>query len=147
MCCETWAAAYRASVILAGTRVVPLPPGLAQAMREWKAVVPANQMNLVFPGPSGGAFSCSGLNAWFRRGGGVHANYSLVSLRAFFVVWCRAGPPDGKGGVTDAQLYRLLGRSIPWSEIHGIAKFGNRPIDLERYAAAERAVFSWEEPS
>jgi hypothetical protein len=45
------------------------------------------------------------------------------------------------------QLYRLLGRSPPWPGMIRIMEFGDAPIDLERYAAAERAVFSREDSS
>lgn len=125
-------------------RVIPLPPMLAQALREWRAVVPFSPMNLVFPNQSRGTFSPKGLAIWYRRGGGLYSSYPLMSLRAFFIAWCMAGPPDGKGGLTQVQLARLLGKAILWDRMRSILEFGPEPIDLKRYAAAERAVFSSE---
>ncbi|MBN9068317.1 MAG: tyrosine-type recombinase/integrase, partial [Rhizobiales bacterium] len=111
-------------------RVIPLPPLLAGALREWNGTVSANRMNLVFPRRSGDVFSCRGLAAWFKGGGGLYARYPHLSLHRFFMIWCSAGLSDGRGGLTANQLAYLLGHRIPLNEEFVMYSSGYTPIDM-----------------
>jgi len=134
----------------AGERTIPLPPTVANALREWKLACPAGSLNLVFPNAQGGVQDYSNI---LKRGlwpaqitAGVvdahgHAKYTgLHSLRHFYASWCINRKKDG-------------GLELPLKLVQGRLGHASIQITADRYghlfpsaddgselAAAERAL-------
>ena len=134
----------------AGERTIPLPPTVANALREWKLACPAGNLNLVFPNAQGSVQDYSNI---LKRGlwpaqiaAGVvdahgHAKYTgLHSLRHFYASWCINRKKDG-------------GLELPLKLVQGRLGHASIQITADRYghlfpsaddgselAAAERAL-------
>src|SRR5262249_36832464 len=88
----------------AGERMIPLPPMVVTALREWKLACPKSDLDLVFPTGRGGVESLSNIT---QRGfipiqvaAGVtkagRAKYTgLHALRHFYASWCINRRIDG----------------------------------------------------
>jgi integrase len=105
----------------AGHRAVPLPPQVANALREWKLQCPKGGHGLVFPTPSGEDIALHNnivraFTAAVRAAGVVDKNgkpkYSgLHALRHFYASWC-INPHDRGGlGLPAKVVQQLLGHS------------------------------------
>jgi integrase len=104
----------------AGTRTVPLPPELMQALKRWKLACPKGEAELVFPTTKGKVQDHGTMLDGVRRAmvtAGVvdkssgAAKYALHALRHFFASWC-INPKDRGGRELPPKLVQtLLGHS------------------------------------
>jgi integrase len=105
----------------AGERAVPLPPNLANALREWKLVCPKSAAGLVFPTGAGGIENHANI---VQRGlapvqvaAGVvtkdgTAKYTgLHALRHFYASWCINRIKDGGLGLPVKIVQHRLGHA------------------------------------
>ena len=105
----------------AGERTVPMPPMLANALREWKLACPPSEHELVFPTGAGGIESHSNIVqrglAPVQMAAGVvtkagKAKYTgLHSLRHFYASWCINRVEDGGLGLPIKIVQHRLGHA------------------------------------
>jgi integrase len=81
----------------AGERTIPLPPLLANALREWKLACPRGELGLVFP-----------------NGRGRVENYSNVVQRALIPIQIAAGVTDKRGQAKYTGLHTLRHFYASW---------------------------------
>jgi integrase len=135
----------------AGERTVPMPPMLANALREWKLACPQSEHELVFPTGAGGVESHSNIVqrglAPVQMAAGVvtragTAKYTgLHSLRHFYASWCINRIEDGGLGLPIKIVQHRLGHAsiAMTSDTYGhLFPSGDDGAEL---AAAERAPF------
>jgi integrase len=145
-----------------GTRTVPLPPLVANALKEWKLACPKSEQDLVFPNRAGGveshhAIRSRGLMPAQQRAGIVVdsgernkdgtavtvAKYSgLHALRHFYASWCINRVADGGLGLPLKIVQERMGHAsvVMTSDVYGhLFPIGD---DGGEMAAAERALFS-----
>ena len=88
----------------AGTRTVPLPPLVVNALKQWKLACPPSELDLVFPSATGRVLRhqmvlYQTLRPVLRAAGIVDASgepkYGLHSLRHFYASWCINRKVDG----------------------------------------------------
>jgi integrase len=104
-----------------GERSVPVPPILANTLREWKLICPKSAMGLVFPTGSGGIENHSNIvqrglapvqiaaGVVDRRG---KAKYTgLHALRHFYASWCINRIKDGGLGLPIKIVQHRLGHA------------------------------------
>ena len=76
----------------AGERVIPMPPRLVSALREWKLACPNGELGLAFPDAKGGDAAAAAGN---MERAGLAAKYGWHSLRHFYASWCINRKVDG----------------------------------------------------
>jgi integrase len=103
-----------------GERTVPLPPIVANVLREWKLACPRTESDLIFVSTSGRIWSLSGIVAYgFHpaqvRAGVVAAGKAkyggLHSLRHFYASWCINRQADGGLGLPLKLVQERLGHA------------------------------------
>jgi integrase len=133
----------------AGERTIPLPPVLANTLREWKLQCPKSELGLVFPTGRGKVVSHSdivqrGLNRAQRKGGVVSedgtAKYNLHALRHFYASWCINRPEDGGLGLQAKIVQHRLGHSSITMTMDVYGHLFPRGDDGAELAAAERML-------
>jgi len=145
-----------------GARTVPLPPLVANALKEWKLACPKGELDLVFPNRAGGieshrAIRGRGLIPTQIRAGVVvdngkldkvgrpvmAAKYTgLHALRHFYASWCINRVADGGLGLPLKLVQERMGHAsvVMTSDVYGhLFPSGD---DGEEMAAAERALFT-----
>lgn len=143
-----------------GERTVPLPPLVANALKEWRLACPKGELGLVFPNKAGGieshhAIRSRGLMpAQVRAGVTVAtgevddkgrpvltAKYTgLHALRHFYASWCINRQADGGLGLPLKLVQERMGHAsvVMTSDVYGhLFPTGD---DGEEMAAAERAL-------
>jgi integrase len=104
-----------------GERTVPLPPIVANVLREWKLACPRTDGDLIFVSTRGRIWSLSGIVAYgFHpaqvRAGVVAAGKAkyggLHSLRHFYASWCINRQADGGLGLPLKLVQERLGHAI-----------------------------------
>ena len=110
----------------AGTRKVPLPPLVANTLREWRLRYPRpngephSPDHLVFPNGSGNPENIANIvqrglkPTWVRAGVTVDgkAKYTgMHSLRHFYASWCINRKPDGGLELTPKMVQQRMGHS------------------------------------
>jgi len=144
-----------------GVRTVPVPPLVANALKEWKLKCPKGDLGLVFPNASGGIESHRALRGrgliptQIRAGVSIDtgkvdkkgnpilaAKYTgLHSLRHFYASWCINRVADGGLGLPLKVVQERMGHAsvVMTSDVYGhLFPTGD---DGEEMAAAERALF------
>ena len=135
----------------AGERTVPMPPLLANTLREWKLACPRSELGLVFPT---GAGEIEYLANIITRGlapvqiaAGVvtkagKAKYTgLHALRHFYASWCINRVEDGGLGLPIKIVQHRLGHAsiVMTSDTYGhLFPSGDDGAEM---AAAEKALF------
>jgi integrase len=143
----------------AGEREVPLPPIVANTLREWKVACPKSDLNLVFPNTSGGVVAHAQIS---REGYGraqiragvvvtvlteegaepvVAAKYTgLHSLRHFYASWCINRRADGGLELPAKVVQERLGHSSITMTMDTYGHLFPRGDDGAELAAAEAAL-------
>jgi integrase len=135
-----------------GERAVPLPPLLANTLREWKLQCPKSETGLVFPTGSGGIENHANI---VQRGlapvqiaagvvtkGGSAKYTGLHSLRHFYASWCINRREDGGLGLPLKLVQARLGHAsiVMTSDRYGhLFPSGD---DGAKLAAAEKMLFA-----
>jgi integrase len=112
-----------------GERVVPLPPMLVNALKEWRLACPKTDENLVFPTKNGTPQShanainrglipsmiAAGVTTTVIKPDGseaIAAKYTgLHALRHFYASWCINAVSDGGLGLTPKAVQARLGHA------------------------------------
>jgi integrase len=149
----------------AGERTIPLPPSVANALREWKLVCPQSELGLVFPTPRGKvqtrfvivehglcpALLAAGVAAPILDSSGkqtrdrdgkpiVIAKYpGMHALRHFYASWCINGKVDGGLELPPKLVQERLGHASIAITIDTYGHLFPRGDDGAELAAAERA--------
>lgn len=145
-----------------GERTVPIPPLVANALKEWKVACPKGDLGLAFPNCAGAveshrAIRSRGLIAAQIRGGVtldtgkvddkgqpiLAAKYTgLHALRHFYASWCINRIADGGLGLPLKMVQERMGHAsvVMTSDVYGHL-FDNGDDGAEM-AAAERALFT-----
>lgn len=144
----------------AGERVVPLPPIVINALKEWKLACPKGELKLVFPNTKGGVEAHAHIvhaglvPAQIRAGVSVptgeldekgkpilEAKYTgLHALRHFYASWCINRTADGGLGLPPKVVQERLGHSSIVITMDTYGHLFPRGDDGEEMAAAERAL-------
>jgi integrase len=132
-----------------GERTVPLPPMVANTLREWKLQCPKGE--LVFPTGTGGIENLANI---LQRGlapaqmaAGVvatdgKAKYALHALRHFYASWCINRREDGGLGLPPKVVQYRLGHSSITVTMDTYGHLFPRGDDGAELAAAEKALFA-----
>ncbi|TAL34944.1 MAG: site-specific integrase [Phenylobacterium sp.] len=143
-----------------GERTVPLPPLVANALKEWRLACPKGELGLVFPNKAGGVESHHAIRsrglmpAQVRAGVAVAtgelddkgqpilaAKYTgLHALRHFYASWCINRQADGGLGLPLKVVQERMGHAsvVMTSDVYGhLFPTGD---DGEEMAAAEQAL-------
>jgi integrase len=104
-----------------GERTIPLPPIVANVLREWKLVCPRTDGDLVFVSARGQVWSLSGIVAYGFHPAQVRAGVvtatgkakygGLHSLRHFYASWCINRQADGGLGLPSKLVQERLGHA------------------------------------
>ncbi|HEV7344391.1 MAG TPA: tyrosine-type recombinase/integrase [Devosia sp.] len=143
----------------AGEREVPLPPIVANTLREWKVACPKSDLNLVFPNTSGGVVAHAQIS---REGYGkaqvragvvvtvgseegaepvVAPKYTgLHSLRHFYASWCINRRADGGLELPAKVVQERLGHSSITMTMDTYGHLFPRGDDGAELAAAEAVL-------
>jgi integrase len=132
-----------------GERTIPLPPMVANALREWKLICPKGELDLVFPNGIGRVESHSTI---IRRGlapvqvaAGVtdhrgRAKYTgLHALRHFYASWCINRRVDGGLELPLKVVQARLGHASIQMTADRYGHLFPRGDDGAELAAAEKA--------
>jgi integrase len=134
-----------------GHRDVPMPPLLANTLREWKLKCPKSELGLVFPTGAGEieyhsnivtrGLGPAQIAAGVVTKGGKAKYTGLHALRHFYASWCINRVEDGGLGLPIKMVQHRLGHAsiTMTSDIYGhLFPSGD---DGKEFAAAERALF------
>lgn len=134
----------------AGERSVPLPPIIANTLREWRLACPKGELDLVFPTGKGTPESHAnvinrGLIPACVKAGVVDsegkAKYTgLHALRHFYASWCVNSVADGGLGLSAKAAQTRLGHSSVVMTLDTYGHLFPRGDDGSELAAAERAL-------
>jgi integrase len=144
-----------------GRRTVPLPPMLANVLREWKLRCPKTTLDLAFPTRRrefqngtviGGSVEyhrtiiARGLRPAQVRAGVVGKNgkakYGLHALRHFYASWCINRPEDGGLGLPPKVVQHRLGHASITMTMDTYGHLFPRGDDGTELAAAEKALLA-----
>ena len=145
-----------------GARAVPLPPLVANALKEWRLACPKSDFGLVFPSRTGavqgyGEIRENGLLPTQTRAGVVvatgetgsdgkpvmAAKYSgLHALRHFYASWCINRVADGGLGLPLKTVQERMGHASVMLTGDTYGHLFPNGDDGEEMAAAERALFT-----
>lgn len=133
-----------------GERTVPLPPIVANALREWRLVCPKSDMDIVFVSRRGRIRANSDLvqfalvpaqiAAGVTTSDGKAKYTGLHSLRHFFASWCINRREDGGLGLTPKLVQERLGHSTIGMTLDVYGHLFPRGDDGSELAVAERAL-------
>jgi integrase len=133
----------------AGRRTVPVGPGLALALKEWKLACPKSEHDLVFPTSTGKIDHhknmLRSLGPVMKATGVVKKDgspkYALHSCRHFFASWC-INPADRGGRELSAKVVQtLLGHSSIMMTLDVYGHLFRDGSDRAELAASEKALF------
>jgi integrase len=135
----------------AGRRTIPLPPLVANALREWKLRCAGAGADLMFPGPRGKAMSLSTLDrmGWQRAQvvAGIttatgEAKYTgFHALRHFYASWCINRKVDGGLELPLKVVQTRLGHASIKVTADTYGHLFPRGDDGSELAAAEQALY------
>jgi integrase len=133
-----------------GERIVPVPPRVINALREWKLECPKGELDLVFPNGGGNIESHAniinrGLIPAQNRAGitdyNGKAKYSRMHcLRHFYASWCINSIRDGGLGLPPKVVQERLGHASIGMTMAVYGHLFPRGDDMEEMAAAERTL-------
>jgi integrase len=133
----------------AGERSIPLPPIVANTLKEWKLACPKGDLGLVFPTGKGTPENHANL---INRGlipaqiaAGVTTNGTarytgLHALRHFYASWCINAKEDGGLGLSAKVAQSRLGHSTIAMTLDTYGHLFPRGDDGSELAAAERSL-------
>jgi integrase len=133
----------------AGRRTVPVGPGLALALKEWKLACAKSEHDLVFPTSKGHIDHhknmLRSLGPLMKAAGVVNKSgepkYAMHSLRHFFASWC-INPADRGGRELSAKVVQtLLGHSSIMMTLDVYGHLFRDGSDRAELAASEKALF------
>ena len=135
---------------VAGERVVPLPPMLADSLREWKRACPRSDLDLLFPNGAGKIESLANI---INRGlippqltGGIITNEGKAKytgmhcLRHFYASWLINRREDGGLGLPPKIVQEHLGHATITITLDTYGHLFPRGDDTAVLAAAEREL-------
>lgn len=133
----------------AGNRTVPMPPLVANALREWKLACPPGALDLVFPNGKGNVESLANI---VQRGldplqvaAGVTvdgtAKYGMHAFRHFYASWCINPKPEGLG-LPPKTVQDRLGHSTIAMTMDTYGHLFPRIDDGEEMAAASMSLLA-----
>jgi len=135
-----------------GQRTIPLPPMLANTLREWKLVCPKGELDLVFPNGAGRVETRSNImnrgfwpvqiNAGVVTADGKAKYKGLHTLRHFFASWCINRKADGGLELPLKVVQDWLGHASMTITADVYGHLFPRGNDGAELAAAERAFLS-----
>lgn len=144
----------------AGERTIPVPPLVANTLKEWRLACPKGDLGLVFPNGAGNVESLANI---INRGllpvqvaagvtvtdivpgendivrakyGGMHA------LRHFYASWCINTPADGGLGLSPKVVQERLGHATIGITLNTYSHLFPRGDDADEMAAAERSLLA-----
>lgn len=144
----------------AGERSIPVPPLVANTLKEWRLACPKGDLGLVFPNGAGNVESLANI---INRGllpvqvaagvtvtdivpgendivrakyGGMHA------LRHFYASWCINTPADGGLGLSPKVVQERLGHATIGITLNTYSHLFPRGDDADEMAAAERSLLA-----
>jgi integrase len=133
-----------------GERTIPLPPLVANMLREWKLACPKGNDGLCFPTGKGSPENHANL---VNRGlipacitanvvtvGGEAKYTGLHALRHFYASWCINSKDDGGLGLSAKVAQARLGHSTIAMTLDTYGHLFPRGDDGSELAAAERAL-------
>ena len=128
----------------AAEREVPLPPLVANTLKEWKLACPKGDLDLVFPNGSGNVESLANIiNRGLIRAQPAKAKYTgMHTLRHFYASWCINRREDGGLGLLPKRVQERLGHS---SIVMTMDRYGHlfpTGDDGAELAEAERALLA-----
>jgi integrase len=140
----------------AGDRTVPIPPLVANTLREWKLSSPKGTLDLAFANGKGNVETYSNIvkrgffPAQLKAGvalaspDGVHeAKYTgLHCLRHFYASWCINRTQDGGLGLPPKVVQERMGHSSIILTMDTYGHIFPRGDDAAEMAAAERSLFA-----
>ncbi len=144
----------------AGNRVVPLPPLVLSALKEWKLCAPQSALDLVFPTNRGTILShgnlinralipvqiAAGVTVKERGPQGqqiIRAKYTgLQSLRHFYASWCINPKSAGGLELPPKVVQEHLGHSSIVMTMDTYGHLFSRGDESAQIAAAERALLA-----
>jgi integrase len=134
----------------AGERTVPLPPIVANALREWKLACPKSDIDLVFASSRGGITAHSNIVKYALVPAQIaaavttpegNAKYpGLHALRHFYASWCINRREDGGLGLTPKLVQERLGHSNIAMTLDVYGHLFPRGDDGSEMAAAEKSL-------
>jgi len=134
----------------AGPRTIPLPPLVANALREWRLVCPKGPEDLVFPNGAGriedhGNIAERGWGPTQVAAGVVNdrgeAKYpGLHAMRHFFASWCINRKEDGGLGLPAKMVQERMGHATIAMTMDTYGHLFPRTDDSAELAAAEKAL-------
>ena len=132
----------------AGSRVIPIGPQVAHALKEWRLACPKGGQDLVFPGRGGAARSYEAIYEAFSRAqvrAGITTKvrgpkYGLHGLRHFFASWCINRKVDGGRELPLKLIQGQLGHASIKMTGDTYGHLFPRNDDGAELAAAERAL-------
>jgi integrase len=135
----------------AGERDVPMPPIVANALREWKLACPKGDLDLVFPTANGRPIGHTDLAVygWQRAqiavgvtdSSGDKARYpGLHAARHFFASWLVNSRKDGGLGLSAKAAQVRLGHSSITMTMDVYGHWFPGPDDHSELAAAEKEL-------
>lgn len=145
-----------------GERTVPIPPLVANALKEWRLACPKGELGLAFPNAAGGIESHRAIRgrglipAQLRAGVTVDtgkvdetgaailgAKYTGVhALRHFYASWCINRVADGGLGLPAKVVQERLGHASIVLTMDVYGHLFPRGDDGEEMAAAERLLLA-----
>ena len=138
----------------AGRRVLPLPPLVLSALREWKPKCPKGDFDLVFPNGKGNVEDLTNIihrglkptqiraKVVVRGDDGTKAKYTgMHALRHFYASWCINRKEDGGLGLPAKVVQTRLGHSTIAMTMDTYGHLFPRGDDAEELAEAEAALF------
>jgi integrase len=133
-----------------GERTVPLPPIVANDLREWKLVCPKSDLDLVFPSSRGRIYGHSDIvkyalipvqiAAGVVTPAGLAKYTGLHSLRHFYASWCINRREEGGLGLTPKLVQERLGHSTIGMTLDVYGHLFPRGDDSSEFAAAEKSL-------
>jgi integrase len=135
----------------AGERMVPIPPGLLQVLREWKLACPKGELGLCFPNSDGNIdwhtnIVHRGLAPVQVAAGVVdregEAKYTgMHALRHFYASWCINREVDGGLGLPAKVVQERLGHSSITVTLDTYGHLFPRGDDTAALGRAESVLF------
>jgi integrase len=147
---------------VSGERIVPAPPMVINALREWKLAAPSSPQDLVFANGAGkvetlGNILRRGLHpAWIAAGVAVDTGEvdgdgnrimapkytGLHCLRHWFASWCINRKEDGGLGLPPKVVQERMGHSTIALTMDRYSHLFPKGDDTEEMAAAEKAFLA-----
>ena len=92
---------------------MPLPPLVADTLKEWKLKCPKGELHLVFPNGGGNVESLANIiNRGLIPAQSGNAKYTgMHTLRHFYASWCINRREDGGLGLDAKRVQQRLGHS------------------------------------